>query len=102
MPETKIEIQVDPVTLDNVALDGLVAALFAEEKRLSATRTTLHRRIDFLKGGGYAHLDASAEQLSTLLEEDRLLSEQRQDIHSRVDAAVAEQRLRASQRNGIR
>jgi hypothetical protein len=95
-------LDVDPTTLDNVSLDDLVATLFAEEKRISAKRTTLHRRIDFLNGGGYAHLDASAEQLTTLEEEDRLLSEERQAIHSRVDAAVAEQRLRASQRNGVR
>jgi hypothetical protein len=97
MPDA--EMTRDPKTLDSAALDELVATLFAEEKRISAKRTTLHQRIDFLKGGGYAHLDASAEQLTTLQEEDRLLSEQRAEIHSRVDAAVAEQRNRASLRN---
>jgi hypothetical protein len=96
------EFTVDPTTLGNASLDELVATLFAEEKRISARRTTLHRRIDFLNSGGYAHLDASAEQLTTLQEEDRLLSEQRTEIHSRVDAAVAVQRTRASQRSSAR
>jgi hypothetical protein len=92
------DLTIDPTSLSNAALDQLVATLFAEEKRISAKRTTLHQRIDFLKGGGYAHLDASAEQLTTLQEEDRQLSVARQEIHSRVDAAVAEQRNRGSQR----
>lgn len=95
MPDTEIT---DLTSLSNAELNELVATLFAEEKRISAKRTTLHQRIDFLKGGGYAHLDASAEQLTTLQEEDRQLSIARQEIHSRVDAAVAEQRNRASQR----
>jgi hypothetical protein len=95
MPDTEIT---DLTSLSNAELNQLVATLFAEEKRISAKRTTLHQRIDFLKSGGYAHLDASAEQLTTLQEEDRLLSVERQKIHARVDAAVAEQRNRGSQR----
>ena len=88
----------NPTLLADRELDELVASLFAEEKRLSAKRTSLHKRIDFLRTGGYAHLDASAEQLSTLQAEDRALSDQRQEIHARVDAAVSEQRRRAAER----
>lgn len=88
----------NPTLLDDKALDALVASLFAEEKRLSAKRTSLHKRIDFLRTGGYAHLDASVEQLETLKTEDRNLSDERQAIHARVDAAVSEQRRRAAER----
>ena len=92
----------DPTTLTDTALDELVATLFAEEKRLSARRTSLHKRIDFLRTGGYAHLDASAEQLTTLQAEDRALSDDRQAIHAQVDAAVSEQRRRAAERKIVR
>jgi len=88
----------NPILLGDKELDELIASLFAEEKRLSAKRTSLHKRIDFLRSGGYAHLDASAEQLDTLKAEDRTLSEERQAIHARVDAAVSEQRRRAAER----
>jgi hypothetical protein len=92
----------DPTALADGALDELVASLFAEEKRVSAKRTSLHKRIDFLRTGGYAHLDASAEQLTTLQAEDRQLSDERQAIHAQVDAAVSEQRKRASERKAVR
>jgi len=92
----------DPKTLANRELDELVASLFAEEKRVSSKRTSLHKRIDFLRSGGYAHLDASADQLTTLQAEDRTLSDERQAIHARVDAAVSEQRKRAAERNTAR
>ncbi|MFN8222429.1 MAG: hypothetical protein U0R50_04170 [Gaiellales bacterium] len=88
----------NPLLLDDDQLDVLIARLSEAEQHLSAKRTALHKRIDFLGTGGYAHLDASAEQLTTLQKEDRELSEERQALHSRLDTAVAEQRRRSATR----
>lgn len=89
----------NPVLLDDAGLDVLVARLAEDEKQLSAKRTTLHKRLDFLGTGGYAHIDASAEQATALQAEDRELSEKRHALHAQLDAAVAEQRRRAAKRN---
>lgn len=85
----------EPVALDDAALAGLVERLAEEERRLSARRTTLHLRIDFLRGGGYAHLDASVDQLRELEHEEQKVSSRRREVHGRLERALAERHRRA-------
>jgi hypothetical protein len=87
--------ELDPVSLDDAGLAALVERLVEEERRLSALRTTLHLRIDFLRGGGYAHLDASVDQLRELEHEEREVSSKRHDVHARLERALAERHRRA-------
>lgn len=90
-----MEHESDPVSLDDTALAGLIQRLAEEERRLSARRTTLHLRIDFLRGGGYAHLDASVDQLRTLEHEEREISSRRHEVHAHLERALAERHRRA-------
>jgi hypothetical protein len=85
----------EPVSLDDADLAGLVERLVEEERRLSARRTTLHLRIDFLRGGGYAHLDASLDQLRELEHEEQEVSSRRHEVHARLEHALAERHRRA-------
>jgi hypothetical protein len=96
-----VEHDVDPAALDAPALDALIAHLVGEERRLSARRTTLHHRIDFLRGGGYAHLDASLDQLRELEAEEHGVSLERRHVHELLDRTRAERRARAD-RAGVR
>lgn len=89
------DLDLDPAALDDDALGGLVERLLDEERRLSARRTTLHLRIDFLRGGGYAHLDASVEQLRELEHEEREVSSTRHAVHALLERALAERHRRA-------
>lgn len=90
-----MEHESDPVSLDDTALAGLIQRLAEEERRLSARRTTLHLRIDFLRGGGYAHLDASVDQLRELEHEERDISSRRHEVHAHLERALAERHRRA-------
>jgi hypothetical protein len=90
-----MELELDPVSLDDATLAGLVDRLAEEERRLSGRRTTLHLRIDFLRGGGYAHLDASLDQLRELEHEEQELSSARHAVHARLERALAERHRRA-------
>jgi predicted nucleic acid-binding Zn-ribbon protein len=90
-----VEHETDPMRLGDAELAQLIADLTEEEHRLSAHRTALHRRLEFLEGGGYAHLDASAEQLVALRSEEREVSTARRALHARLDRALAERHARA-------
>lgn len=94
-----MEHETDPTALGDAELDELIADLTQEEHRLSARRSALHRRLEFLQGGGYAHLDASAEQLVALRDEERAVSTERRALHARLDRALAERHARASGAN---
>lgn len=83
-----------PSLLGDAALVEAIERMRTEERRISRHRNALHRRIDFLRSGGYAHLDHSAGQLSKLEVEEKEVSAARRELHARLDAALAEQHSR--------
>ncbi len=71
-----------------------LARLRKEERSLSARRTRLHSRIDFLRAGGAGDSAEAAEQLAELERQERELSGERLALHERIE--VAEARLSRS------
>jgi len=84
----------DPGALSNADLDARLRQLEREEQSVSRRRTTLHTRIDFVRSGGFASTDPEHESLTTLLETERELSENRLELHAQIDALRAERSLR--------
>ena len=66
-----------------------------EERSLSARRTRLHNRLDFLRGGGGGDSVETAEQIAALEREEHEISCERRELHERI--AVAELRLSRSE-----
>jgi hypothetical protein len=60
--------------------------LEAEEQRVSKLRAGLHRRIEFVAGGGATE----PGQLAALGEQERELSGRRKELHRQIDQARAE------------
>jgi predicted nucleic acid-binding Zn-ribbon protein len=69
--------------------DGL-AKLLNEERALSARRTQLQNRIDFLRSGGRGPAEDVAAQIAELVRQEQELSHQRSDLHERIELARAE------------
>jgi hypothetical protein len=67
--------------------------LESEERSVSRQRTQLHRRIDFLHSGGYAHMDTVPE-MQRLRDVVRGLSERRRTLHAQIEAARSERQRR--------
>lgn len=64
-----------------------LARLNAEERSLSARRARLQDRIDFLRaGGGGPEVDV-AELIAELERKEYKLSEQRRELHERIELA---------------
>lgn len=85
----------DPSLLDDDGLAALAAQLDHDEQHLSRRRTVLQSRIDFLRSGGYAALD-DAQQLDTLLAQERALSQERHALHARIADVAAERGRRSA------
>ena len=66
-----------------------LAQLRKDERSLSARRTRLHNRIDFLRSGGGGDSPESAELLADLERQERELSDERRALHERIEAAEA-------------
>ena len=66
-----------------------LAQLRKEERSLSARRTRLHNRIDFLRSGGGGDSAEAAQQLAELERQERELSDERRELHERIEAAEA-------------
>jgi hypothetical protein len=66
-----------------------LAQLRKEERSLSARRTRLHNRIDFLRSGGGGESAETAELLADLERQERELSDERRELHERIEAAEA-------------
>jgi predicted nucleic acid-binding Zn-ribbon protein len=64
--------------------------LNTEERALSARRTRLQDRIDFLRGGGGGPGEDVAGLIEELLRQEREVSEQRRELHGRIEIARAE------------
>lgn len=58
--------------------------LRAQERSLSARRTHLHNRIDFLRAGGAGPVDEQAELIAELERQERELSRQRRELHEQI------------------
>jgi hypothetical protein len=101
-PQTGIRLKADPgprVILRERAVDSEtrerakeLERLEAEERSLSARRTRLQDRIDFLRGGGGGPVEESAEAIAGLERQEREVSEQRRELHERIELARAELR----------
>jgi hypothetical protein len=83
-------VDLSPVSLDHDTLTLELERLRAEERQLSRRRDRLHRRIEFLRGGG-ASDDATNELLASVEGEERYVSGSRHDVHRRIDLLRAEQ-----------
>ena len=66
-----------------------LAQLRKDERSLSARRTRLHNRIDFLRSGGGGDSAEAAEQLAELERQERELSDERQALHELIEVAEA-------------
>ena len=80
----------DPSSLHYGELELALERLRAEERQLSRRRDQLHKRIEFLKGGG-ANDDASRELLASIEGEESYVSKSRHELHRRIDVLRAEQ-----------
>lgn len=68
-----------------------LAQLRKEERSVSARRSRLHDRIDFLRnGGGGVNADETARILTDLESQERDLSRQRLELHERIERLAAE------------
>ena len=81
--------------LSTEELDARLLALGAVERALSRRRATLHKRLDFVRSGGFAHLDV-AEQGDALGHAEHQLSRRRHQVHEEIDALRAERSHRVA------
>jgi len=88
----------DFADLSDRDLDRLMTQLERDELSASRRRTKLHDRIDFIRTGGFASAEPGDDPLEELLTEERELSAERHDLHSRIDALKAERSKRQQQR----
>jgi len=65
-----------------------LADLQKQERTLSARRTQLHNRLDFLRAGGGGVEDATL--IGELERQEQELSRQRRDLHERIERASAQ------------
>jgi predicted nucleic acid-binding Zn-ribbon protein len=66
-----------------------LAQLRKEERSISAKRTRLHNRIDFLRAGGGGHPGQDADLLEELERQEREISRQRRELHEQIERASA-------------
>jgi predicted nucleic acid-binding Zn-ribbon protein len=66
--------------------------LEAEERAVSARRTRLQDRIDFLRGGGGGPVEENTKLIEDLVRQEREVSLQRRALHEQIQIARAELR----------
>jgi hypothetical protein len=88
----------DPKQLDDRALAVLAAELAEQEEHVSARRTVVHRRLDFVNAGGTGWDDEAKRTLAELTHQESELSEERQALHARIAAVAAERERRTALR----
>ena len=84
----------DPAELSDGALRSLLRRLEREEQSVSRRRTTLHTRIDFVRGGGFASTDPEHESLESLQTTEAQLSDLRLELHAQIDTLQLERTRR--------
>jgi len=70
--------------------DTQLAQLRKEERSISARRTRLHNRIDFLRAGGSGLPGQDADLLEELERQEKEISRERRDLHERIERASAQ------------
>jgi hypothetical protein len=80
----------DLTTLDDAELGVLLEQLERDERSVSKRRGRLHDRIAFVRGGGFAALDSTDDQLERLQEAEREVSQQRAFLHRRISQLRSE------------
>jgi predicted nucleic acid-binding Zn-ribbon protein len=67
-----------------------LSELRKRERSLSAKRTQLHNRIDFLRAGGGGFHGQDADLLAELERQEKEISRQRRELHELIDRATAQ------------
>ena len=70
--------------------DVQLSQLRKEERSLSAKRTRLHNRIDFLRAGGGGLPGQDADLLAELERQEKEISQQRRELHELIDRVTAQ------------
>lgn len=70
--------------------DVQLSQLRKEERSLSAKRTRLHNRIDFLRAGGGGLPGQDADLLAELERQEKEISQQRRELHELIDRLTAQ------------
>ena len=70
--------------------DTQLAQLRKEERSISARRTRLHNRIDFLRAGGSGLPGQDADLLEELERQEKEISRERRELHERIERASAQ------------
>ena len=70
--------------------DVQLSQLRKEERSLSAKRTRLHNRIDFLRAGGGGLPGQDADLLEDLERQEKEISQQRRELHEQIDRVTAQ------------
>jgi hypothetical protein len=68
---------------------GALERLQEEEQSLSARRTRLHDRIDFVRSGGAGDGPAAENLLQELERQERELSERRRELHRHIELVTS-------------
>lgn len=84
----------DVAALSDVDLGALLERLEREEQKASKRRGSLHNRIEFVQAGGAASEDLADDQLASLRETERELSDRRLVLHRQIDELCAERSRR--------
>jgi hypothetical protein len=87
----------DLTTLGDGELGAMLAQLERDERAVSKRRTGLHDRIAFVRGGGFASLDSTDDQLERLQEAEREVSGRRADLHRLIARVRSELSRRAAE-----
>jgi hypothetical protein len=75
-------------------LRELLEQLKRDEERVSRQRTALHKRIEFVQGGGSASADQSVDDLATLVATEHEISQHRHELQRQIDDLRTEQSRR--------
>lgn len=94
-----VEADDDLTRISDDDLLALANRLAEDEQRLSRKRTSLHRRIDFLRAGA-ATTAAEQEQLKLLLGDEETVSKRRKALHGEIELVLTETHRRAADRRG--
>jgi hypothetical protein len=70
-----------------VESDRGLARMNQEERALSARRTRIQNRLDFLRSGGGGHGAEVEEQIAELERQEREVSLARRELHERIELA---------------
>jgi hypothetical protein len=84
----------DLAALSDAELSALLERLEGEEAAASRRRGSLHNRIEFVHAGGGASAEQAADQLASMRDAERELSDRRLVLHRQIDELRAERSRR--------